>query len=95
MFSVISNCSYYAENILCFLSYHLQLLAKKFKTHIKDTNHFLKTRNELGSLPKGAFLCAIDIDNLYSNILHEEGLVLIRRQIGKGARYSSKNETLQ
>lgn len=90
MFSVISNCSYYAENILCFLSYHLQLLAKKFKTHIKDTNHFLKTRNKLGSLPKGAFLCAIDIDNLYSNIPHEEGLALIRRQIGKGASIQAK-----
>lgn len=90
MFSVISKCSYYAEKILCFLSYHLQLLAKKFKMHIKDTNHYLKTRNELGSLPKGAFLCAIDIDNLYSNIPHEEGLALIRRQIGKGASIQAK-----
>ena len=39
---VISNCGYYTENILSFLDYHLQSLAKKNESYIKDTNHFLK-----------------------------------------------------
>ena len=39
---VISNCGYYTENISSFLDYHLQPLAKKVESYIKDTNHFLK-----------------------------------------------------
>ena len=39
--SVISNCGYYTENISSFLDYHLQPLAQKVKSYIKDTNHFL------------------------------------------------------
>ena len=33
---VISNCAYYTENILSFLDYHLQPLAKKVESYIKD-----------------------------------------------------------
>ena len=39
--SVISNCGLYTENISSFLDYHLQTLAQKLKSYIKDTNHFL------------------------------------------------------
>ena len=49
---VVSNCGYYTENISSFLDYHLQPLAKKAESYIKDTNHFLKKLQELGSLPK-------------------------------------------
>ena len=49
---VISNCGYYTENISLFLDYHLQPLARKVQSYIKDTNHFLKKPKELGSLPK-------------------------------------------
>ena len=52
----ISNCGYYTENISSFLDYHLQPLAKKVESYIKDTNHFLKKLQELGSLPKNAIL---------------------------------------
>ena len=38
---VISNCGFYTENISSFLDYHLQPLAQKVKSYIKDTNHFL------------------------------------------------------
>ena len=38
----ISNCGYYTENISSFLDYHLQPLAQKVKSYIKDSNHFFK-----------------------------------------------------
>ena len=38
---VISNCSFYTENISSFLHDHLQPLAQTVKSYIKDTNHFL------------------------------------------------------
>ena len=78
---VISNCGYYTENISSFLDYHLQALAKKFESYIKDTNHFLKNLQELGSLPKNVILLTIDVVGLYPNIPHEEGLVLIRKNL--------------
>ena len=39
---VISNCGFYTENISSLLDYHLQPLAQKVKSYIKDTNHFFK-----------------------------------------------------
>ena len=78
---VISNCGYYTENILLFLDYYLQPLAKKVESYIKDTNHFLKKLKELGSLLKNAILCTIDVVDLYPNIPHEEGLASIRKHL--------------
>ena len=76
---VISNCSYYTENISSVLDYHLQPLAQKVKSYIKDTNHFLSKLKSLGKLPQGAILCTIDVVGLYPNILHSEGLTSLRR----------------
>ena len=76
---VISNYGYYAENISSFLDYHLQPLAKEIESYIKDTNHFFKKLQELGSLPKNAILCTIDVVGLYPNIPHQEGLASIRK----------------
>ena len=80
---VISNCSYCTKNISSFLDYHLQPLAKKVELYIKDTNHFLKKLKELGSLPKNAILCTIDIVSLYPNIPHEQGLASFRKHLEK------------
>ena len=79
---VISNCGYYTKNISPFSDYHLQPPAKKVASYIKDTNNFLKKLQELGSLPKNAVLCTIDVVSFCPNIPHEEGLALIRKHLG-------------
>ena len=71
---VISNCGYYTKNISSFLDYHLQPLAQKVKSYIKDTNHFLSKLKSLGKLPHGAILCTIDIVGLYPNIPYSDDL---------------------
>ena len=76
---MISNCGYYTENISSFLEYHLQPLARKVKSYIKDTNHFLSKLKGLGKIPQGAILCIIDVSSLYPNIPHSEGLNSLRR----------------
>ena len=38
---VISNSSYFTENISSFVDHHLQPLAKSVKSYIKDTNDLL------------------------------------------------------
>ena len=75
----MSYYKYYAENISSFLDYYLQPLAKKVKSYIKDTNHFLSKLKSLGKLPDGAILCTIDIVGLYPNIPHSEGLTSLPR----------------
>ena len=78
---VISNCGFYTENISSFLDYHLQPLAQKVKSYIKDTNHFLNKIKKLGSLPDGAILCTMDVVGLYPNTPHGEGLDSLRRYL--------------
>ena len=39
---VISNSSFYTENISTFLDFHLKPLSKQVKSFVKDTNDFLK-----------------------------------------------------
>ena len=51
------------------------------ESYIKDTNHFLIKLQELGSLPKNAILCTIDVVGLYLNISHEERLASIRKHL--------------
>ena len=74
---VISNCGFYNENISSFLDFHLQPLAQKVKSYIKDTNHFLKKIKGLGQLPGGTILCTIDVVS-YPNIPHNEGLAFLK-----------------
>ena len=44
---VVLNCGFYTENISLCLDYHLQPLAQKVKSYIKDTNHFLNKIKKL------------------------------------------------
>ena len=91
---VISNCGYYTENISSFLDYYLKPLAKKVESYIKDTNHFLKKLKELGSLPKNAILCTIDVVGLYPNIPHKEGLASIRKHLDNRENKEVSTDTL-
>ena len=75
---VISNCGFYTENISSFLDFHLQPLAQRVKSYIKDTNHFLRKIKELGQLPEGTILCTIDVVGIYPNIPHDEGLAFLK-----------------
>ena len=78
---VLSNSSYFTENISSFLYFHLKPLAQKVKSYIQDTNDFLKKIVNLPPLPDYLILCTIDVVVLYPNIPHEEGLIAIRRDL--------------
>ena len=91
---VISNGGYYTENISSFLDYHLQPLSKKVESYIKDRIHFLKKLKELGSLPKNAILCTIDVVDLYPNIPHKEGLASITKHLDNRENKEVTTDTL-
>ena len=83
---VISNCGYYTENI-SFLDFHLQSLARKVKSYIKDTNDFLCKLRHLSKLPANAIMCTIDVVGLYPNIPNDEGLeALFNALEGRGGK---------
>ena len=86
---VISNSSYFTENISSFLDFHLKPLAQKVKSYIQDTNDFLKKIANLPPLPDDLILCTIDVLGVYPNIPHEEGLIAIRK-----ARDIRKDKTI-
>ena len=48
---VISNSTYFTENISSFLDFHLKRLAQKVKPYLQDTNDFLKEIANLPPLP--------------------------------------------
>ena len=78
---VISNSSYFTENISSFLDFHLKSLPQKVESYIQDTNDFLKNIANLPPLPDDLILCAIDAVGLYPNIPHEKGLIAIRKAL--------------
>ena len=91
---VISNSSYYTENISSFIEYHLKPLAQKVKSYIKDTNDFLKKLSALPPLPDNVILCTIDVVGLYPDIPHEGGLTAIKEALDKREDKSISTETL-
>ena len=91
---VISNCGFYTENISSFLDHHLQPLAQRVKSYIKDTNHFLNKIKKIGKLPEGAILCTMDVVGLYPNIPHGEGLASLYKFLETRENKQISNDTL-
>ena len=71
---VISNCGFYTDNISSFLDYHLQPLAQRVKSYIKDANLFLNNIKKIRKLPEGAILLIMGVVGLQPNIRHGGGL---------------------
>ena len=91
---VCSNWEYYIENISSFLVFHLQPIAKKVKSYIKDTNDFLKKLRSFTNLSGIILLCAMDVVGLYPNIPHDEGLSALRKRLGERYEKDVSTETL-
>ena len=78
---VISNSGCYTENISAFLEFHLKPVAQKVKSYIKDTNDFLRKVASFHPLPDDIILCTIDFADLYPNIPHDEGFIVLRKSL--------------
>ena len=67
---------------------------QKVESYIKDTYNFVKKLKELGSLPKNAILCTIDVFGLCPNIPHEQGLASIRKHLNNRENKEVTTKTL-
>ena len=69
------------KTFLPLLSIIFKPLAQNVKSYVRDTNDFLSKLASLPPLPDDVILCAIVVAGLYSNILHDEGLVAMRKAL--------------
>ena len=91
---VISNSSYFTENISSFLDFHLKPLSQKVKSFIKDTNDFLRKLRDLPPLPDDCIMCTVDVVGLYPNIPHDGGLEALKVALDNRQDKSVSTETL-
>ena len=91
---VISNSTYFTENVSSFLDFHLKPLCQKVKSFIKDTNDFLKKLRDLPPLPDDFIMCTIDVVGLYPNIPHDGGLEALKVALDGREDKSVSTETL-
>ena len=88
------NCRFYTENISSFLDSHLQLIGKKVKLYIRNTNNFLKRHRSLTNLPENSLLCMMDVVGLYPNILHDKGLSAVRKRLEERDEKNVSTDTI-
>ena len=91
---VISNSGCLTEDISAFLDHHLQPLAKKVRSYVKDTNDFLQKLSSMEDLHRDAILCTIDVVGLYPSIPHDEGLEALRTALNSRENRSVSTDTL-
>ena len=74
---IVSSNSHPTERISQFVDYHLQPLVHKLPSFVKDTNDFLNKLLTIGNLPADSLLVTLDVSSLYTNIPHNEGIMLV------------------
>ena len=77
---VLSNSSYYTENISSFLDHHLQPPVQEVKSYIKNTKDFLKKLRSLSKLPDDIILRTMDVALLHPNMPHDEFPAALRKR---------------
>ena len=76
------------------MDFHLQLIAKKVKSYIKDTNDFLKKHRSLTKLPGNSLLCTMDVVSLHCDILHDKGLSALGKRLNERDKKDVSTDTL-
>ena len=96
---VLSNYVSYTENISSFLDHHLQPIAEKVNSFIKELNHFLCKIKSLGQFPEGAFLRTTDVrrflDARMAKEVTAETLVKIAEIVAKSNIFQFNEITLK
>jgi hypothetical protein len=79
---IISDCGSESYRISEIIDYHLQPIANRHFSFLKNTDDFLSQVSEI-SIPPNSFLITLDIDAMYTNIDIEKGLNSVRKAFEK------------
>ena len=71
---IVSGNGSPTEKISQFVDFFLSPLVLLVKSHIRDTSDLLLKILSFGALPKNTILCSLDINAMYPNIPHNEGI---------------------
>lgn len=75
---IVASFGCVTERISAYVDYYLQPIVQSQSSFIKDTQHFLSVLRET-RVPAGAILVTIDVNSLYTEIPHNEGLAALTR----------------
>ena len=71
---IVSYMGTITEHISGFVDSILQPLLKNIPSYLKDTTHFIRNLSYIGTLAPGSMLISIDVNSLYTNIPHADGV---------------------
>ena len=73
---IVSDCNSESEKVAEFIDEFIKSKATKHPSYIKDTYNFVESVQDL-EIPKDALLITLDVESMYTNILHDKGLEAI------------------
>ena len=74
---IVSGSGSMTENIAAFVDHHIKDISKQHQSYLQDTPDFLRFIEKINqgpALEDNQILVTWDVEGLYTNILHEEGL---------------------
>lgn len=79
---IISGMGSITEPASKFIDFHIKPLTMALPAYIRDTTHVLSILDEIKNV-NNAYLVTMDVEALYTNIDHEEGLEALRQALQK------------
>ena len=80
---IVSCIDTITEHISGFVDSILQPLLQKIPSYLKDTTHFIRNLSYIGTLAPGSILISMDVNSLYINIPHADGVAACRAFLNK------------
>ena len=78
---ICSSVNHPTSRISKFVDEHIKQYVPHTKSHIRDTQDFIKKLRNLGQIPEGAILCTLDVSSLYTNIPNHEGILAVANKL--------------
>ncbi|XP_070562321.1 uncharacterized protein [Ptychodera flava] len=91
---IISTINHPTQGISEYIDYHLQPLAAKLPSYIKDTTHFLQIIHNLEHIPPGSSMITFDVVSLYPSIPIEEGIQACRKALDRRSDKTPPTNTI-
>ena len=79
---ITSGSGSLTEGIATFVEHHIQNISTNHETYIQDTPDFLRMINKINGGPKlgkQVVLATLDVEGLFTNITHTEGLQCLQK----------------
>ena len=71
---IISDCNCVSEKVAEYIDNHLKLKASQHPSYIKKTTYDFIDMIKDVLIPPNSLLVILDVEGMYTNILHEKGL---------------------